>query len=93
MAEIPAGDRRSRPHGEGFGQFHAGMAVNVQQLPDLRFFGMFWASRIAGSRADALIILTDQLFVTQIFIGGKAPMQFAHLLVEIFGKGLCQTIG
>ena len=55
-------------------------------------FGVIGARGIAGRRADAAILLVDQVRVAQVFAAAVAPF-VAHALVQAFGEGLGQAVG
>src|SRR5690606_25563447 len=57
------------------------------------FLGVVRAGRIAGGRADALVLLLDQILVAQLFVRCVTPVLLAHLLVQPFGAGFGQAVG
>ena len=54
---------------------------------------MLRAGRIARRRANPLVVLADQLFVAEVLVRRIAPVDLAHPLMQIFGKGFRQAVG
>ena len=54
---------------------------------------MVRAGGIARRRADAAILLPDQLGVGQLLTGGIAPELAPHALVEVLGAGFGEAVG
>ncbi len=92
VGEVPARHRRPRPHGVGFGELHADGLLDIQQLPQGALLGVLRASRITRRRTDAPIVLANKLLVAEGFVGGIAPVHLTHLLVQVLGKRLGQTV-
>ncbi|MNQ88157.1 hypothetical protein D3C85_1034110 [compost metagenome] len=93
MGEVPAADRCRGKHGVVFGQGHLACAIGIEQLEQGAFLGVVRAGGVAGGRADALVLLPDQILVAQLFVRLVAPPGLAHLLVQPFGAGFGQTVG
>src|SRR2546423_598504 len=73
VGDVPAAHRRGRVHGVGLGEADAGAALDVEQAPELGLLGVIPARRVAGCRADALILLAHQLVVGERLRSGGAP--------------------
>ena len=54
---------------------------------------MVRAGGVAQGRADALVALGDQVLITQVLVGGIAPVALAHPQVEQLRQGLGQAVG
>src|SRR5205823_1187721 len=93
VGDVPATHRRGRVHGVGLGEADAGAALDVEQAPELGLLGVIRAGRVAGRRADAAILLAQQLLVGERLRGGVAPQLAPHPLVEMLGGGFRQAIG
>src|SRR5438874_1877356 len=93
MGDVPTAHRGGRVHGVGLGEADAGAALDVEQAPELGLLGVIRARRVAGRRADAAILLAQQLLVGERLGGGVAPQLAPHPLVEVLGGGFRQAIG
>ena len=65
----------------------------IKQAEQGFLLGVVRAGRVAGSRANAAVLLLDQRFVVQVFVAGITPVLFTHLLVQPFGTSLGQAVG
>ena len=92
MREVEARNRRRREHREALGQLDAGAMRRIEELPQGRLLGVVGLRRIARRRADAEVLLGDQLLVGERLAGRIAPELAAHLGVHPLGEGLGQTI-
>src|SRR5262249_52076880 len=92
VAEIESTNRRTGPHGEALGQFHAN-ALALQQPEQRALLGVIGLRRIAGRWADAAIRFGDQLLVAEHLIAGITPKFLAHALVQMLGKRLGEAVG
>ena len=59
----------------------------------VRLLGVVGLGRIAGRRADAAIVLRDQLLAGELLLRRVAPQLAAHALVHALGEGLGQAVG
>ena len=57
VREIEAAHARAGPHRERLGDQHAGVLLDVEQLPERALFGVIGAGRIAGGGTDAAVLL------------------------------------
>ncbi len=92
MRKIQTTDGSSRHHGVTFGELDAGFLFCLQQIKQCAFLGMIRTGRITSRRSNTLILLLDQLRVTEGFITGIAPEFFTHPLMHGFGKGFGKTV-
>ena len=93
MREIEARHRRAGPHGEALGQLDAGRLLRVEQAEDRALLGVVGLGRIAGRRADAAILLRDQLLARELLVRRIAPELAPHALVHALGEGFRQAVG
>ena len=99
MGEVPATDGGGGEHGVVLGEKDAAATglveagLGVQQLEEGGLLGMVGAGRVAGSGADALVLLADQRLVVQGLVRGIAPVLLAHPLVQPLGAGLGKAVG
>src|SRR3546814_7925174 len=66
MPEIKAADRGGRQHRKAFSEYQPGILARREQIEQNRFQAVIGAGGIAGSRADAAILLLDQCLVGQL---------------------------
>src|ERR1043166_95868 len=96
MGEVESAHAAAGPHCERFGEFDAGLALDVQQLPERLLFRVIGARRITCCRANAAIFFLNQIFYTEIFISAEAPFlarPFVKILGECFGKPVRKRLG
>mmetsp|Transcript_55188 Transcript_55188/g.146427 ORF Transcript_55188/g.146427 Transcript_55188/m.146427 type:complete len:1471 (+) Transcript_55188:155-4567(+) len=93
VGEAERRDRRGRQHGERVGQLNADLLVRLDQFPHERLLGVVGLRRVAGRRADALILGLEHVVVRQLLVGRVAPELLAHLVVQELGKGLGEAVG
>ena len=67
VAEIEPAHRGARPHREALGELHADRALGVEQAEQGRLLGVIGLRRIARRRADAAILLGDQVGLVRSF--------------------------
>src|SRR5690606_19612429 len=92
VAEIEARHAGRRVHGVTLGQLHA----NVFALHDTEhvlFHDMLGAGRITGCRTNALVLLGNQGFVVQFFIGRISPQVASYTGMHAFGKPFGESVG
>ena len=65
----------------------------VEQAEQRRLLGVVGLGRIAGRRADAAIVLGDQLLGRKGLVGRVAPELAPHARVQRLGEGLGQPVG
>src|SRR5690606_13519871 len=81
-------------HGVVLGEEHAAAAglvvvgCGVEQLEQRGLFGVIRAGRVAGSGADADVLLADQRLVVQRLVAGVAPVLLAHPSLPPLALGL-----
>src|SRR6266545_7689144 len=92
MREIEAAHAAPRPHGEVFGQLYAGVLLPVEELPEGAFLSVVRARGIARGRSDSAILFVDEVLVGKLLVRAVTPF-FTNAFVQVFGKGLGQTIG
>src|SRR5699024_8153580 len=93
VPEVEAGDGGAGPHGVAFGEVDAGLAFDVEEVPDDGLAGVVGAGGVAGGGADALVFLGDEGVVIEILVGTEAPEFAAYLGVEKFGEGFGEAVG
>src|SRR5690606_9714476 len=91
VAEIEARHAGRRVHGVTLGQLHA----NVFALHDTEhvfFHNMLGAGRITGCRTNALVLLGNQGFVVQFFIGRISPQVASYTGMHAFRKPFGEAV-
>src|SRR5262249_21961716 len=91
MGKVEPTDCCGRHHRVAFGQHNPGVLFYVQEIKEQALLGMVRAGRISGSRPDASIPFTDQIFIGESFDLPVAPICPCPL-VQIFRKCFGQTI-
>src|SRR4051794_25246764 len=66
VGEVPAADRRARPHRHRLGELDAGVGVDVEELPEGLLLRVLGAGRVAGSGPDADVALADERLVAEL---------------------------
>jgi hypothetical protein len=92
VREVEAADAGRRRHRQALGQAHADLA-GLQHLEHVALDAVVGAGRIARRRADAAVLLGDQVLVAELLVGRVAPELGAHALVQPLGEGLGQPVG
>ena len=69
------------------------MALGIKEFEQQILLKVVGAGRVAGGRADSLVLLGDQGVVGELLVSGVAPEFDAHALVEALGKGLGEAVG
>src|SRR5262245_60725808 len=82
MAEIEPADRRARPHGEALGEPDPDAALGVEQREQRRLLAVVGLRRITWRRADAAILLGDEVGAAERFVRSIGPEFLAHALVQ-----------
>src|SRR5215831_13283205 len=93
MSDVPATHRGGRIHGVRVGQSYAGVALRIEQLPQLRLLAVIRAGGVAWRRADAAVFLAYQLLVGEGLVCRVTPQLAPHALVEVLGGGFRESIG
>ena len=92
VGEVEAADAGAGPHGEGLGDLHAGVGLDVEQAPDGSLLGVVGAGGVAGGGADAAILFVDEFFGGEVFAEAVAPL-VADAFVQAFGEGFGEAVG
>ena len=79
-------------HGTALGETDAYL-LHVNQLVEQEVQAGIGQRGVAYGRPYALEVLLVQLFDTQLFVCGIAPVLLAHRFVHAFGSSLGQTVG
>src|SRR5882724_265097 len=82
MGEIKPRHRRARPHCKALGQLHASRVLRIEQAEQRRLLGVIGLRGIAGRRADAGILLEDELIRDKRLVRRVAPELLAHALMH-----------
>ena len=69
---------RAREHRVRLGQADPGARLRLEQLEQRALLGVVGAGRVAGRRADALVLLRDQRLVVERLVRRVAPQLAAH---------------
>src|SRR3954468_13735077 len=93
VREVKSRHRRARPHCKALRQIYAGRVLGVEQRKQRCLLRVIGLSGIAGRRADAGILLEDQLIRGESFVRRIAPEFLADALVHPLGKGFREAIG
>ncbi len=91
VGEIKAAHAGCGHHGPALGQRHADV-LRLQRGEHLPFHRVFRAGGITRRRANAPVLLGDQLGVAQRFFGRIGPELGAHALVHALGQSLGQAV-
>ena len=68
------------------------VVLDVEQVPERRLLGVIGAGRVAGGRADAPVLLGDQVVVGELLVPAVAPVA-ADAAGGAFGERLGQAVG
>ena len=68
------------------------MLLGIKEFEQQILFKVVRAGRVAGGRADSLVLLCNEGIVGELFAGGVAPEFSSDALVEAFGKGLGEAV-
>src|SRR5262249_46074394 len=93
MAEIEATYERARPHRKALGELDANAALAVEQAEQLLLLAVVGLRRIARRRADAAILLGNQLDIAQPLVGRIGPELGSCALVQPLRERFRQPIG
>ena len=69
VREVPAADRRARPHGHRLGERDPDPALHVEQRPERLLLGVVRAGGVAGRGPDPDVALGDELLVVRCSSG------------------------
>ena len=83
VGEVEAAYAGAGPHGEGLGDQHSGVRLDVEQTPDRALLGVVGAGGVAGGGADAAIFFVDELLGAQVFGAGRSPTRRARACAGI----------
>src|SRR5258708_35537513 len=78
MREVPTAHRRRGPHRVALREGDAGAARHAQEVEQGALLGVVGAGRIPGCRADAPVLLGDEVVVAELLAGGVAPQLLPH---------------
>ena len=73
MREIETADGRWRRHRQALGEIHAGALARFEQIEERALLGVIGLRRIAGRRADAAILLGDEIVGAQRLRLARSP--------------------
>src|SRR5437868_5774441 len=92
MPDIPTADRGRRIHRVRFSDADTCIALDIEQLPQLRLLGVIRTCRITRRGPDTPVFLLNELLVGERLLRRITPELTPHTLMEVLGARLGETV-